>query len=117
MADALGIADLLVRAQAFGIDTHHLPIRDVSVPDRLPAVVVTVERVVAAARAGKTLVIHCRGGLGRSGLVAGCCLVAMGHPARDAIRLVRAARPGAVETTEQATYVETFATSWARRAR
>jgi hypothetical protein len=44
---------------------------------------------------GEDAVVHWWGGLGRAGTVAASCLVARGVPATDAIRIVRAARPGA----------------------
>ena len=47
------------------------------------------------------MVVHCRGGLGRSGLVAASVLVALGHPSGEAIRIVRVAREGALETPDQ----------------
>jgi ADP-ribosylglycohydrolase len=65
--------------------------------------------ILDAARAGANVIIHCRGGLGRSGLAAACCLVALGHSANDAIRAVRAARRGAIETEAQEAFVARFA--------
>jgi protein-tyrosine phosphatase len=47
------------------------------------------------------VVVHCRGGLGRSGLVAASVLVALGHPSGEAIRIVRVAREGALGTPDQ----------------
>jgi len=49
--------------------------------------------------------VHCRGGLGRSGMIAARMLVELGTPADEAIARVRSARPGAVETSEQVAYV------------
>ncbi len=59
---------------------------------------------------GKT-VVHCRGGLGRTGTVAASVLVALGHDDPDeAIRLVRSVRSErAVETPEREEYVRRFA--------
>jgi protein-tyrosine phosphatase len=53
-------------------------------------------------------VIHCRGGLGRSGTVAAACLVALGHGPAEAIERVRAARPGAVESRSQEEWVRSY---------
>jgi protein-tyrosine phosphatase len=107
----LGIADLFESAARHGIDTVHFPIPDGStpVPEEMPSFTELVEKIVGAARAGKTVVIHCRGGLGRTGTVAACCLVALGHGPADAVQSVRAVRPGAVETYGQERWVAAFA--------
>ena len=54
---------------------------------------------------GESVVVHCRGGLGRTGLVAARLLVELGESPVSALVRVRAARPGAVETVEQEKYV------------
>ena len=107
----LGIPDLFERAPAHGIEVAPFPIEDCCAPprDAMPRFAELVGRIVAAARAGKTVVIHCRGGLGRSGTVAAACLVALGHQPAMAVLEVRAARPGAVETHEQERWVEAYA--------
>jgi ADP-ribosyl-[dinitrogen reductase] hydrolase len=51
------------------------------------------------------LVIHCKGGLGRTGVVAARLLIELGETPNAALARVRAARPGAVETPEQEDYV------------
>ena len=54
---------------------------------------------------GFDVLIHCKGGLGRAGTVAARLLVELGEKSEDAIRKVRAARPGAIETREQERHV------------
>ena len=54
---------------------------------------------------GESVVVHCRGGLGRTGLIAVRLLVELGESPVSALVRVRAARPGAVETVEQEKYV------------
>lgn len=60
------------------------------------------------ARAGRHVVFHCRGGLGRAGTFAACALVVSGRTAEQAIAETRAARPGAIETDAQAAFVAAF---------
>jgi predicted protein tyrosine phosphatase len=102
--ELLGIPDLLERALAMGIDVRWFPIQDVSVPEpgRIDAFVELIDGVEAALHAGRTVVVHCRGGLGRSGTVAACLLLRRGLHAARAIAEVRAARPGAVEGPQAA---------------
>ncbi len=109
----LGIPDLFERATAHGIETVHFPIEDAGTPqpDAMPRFAEVISRIVGEVRAGRTAVIHCRGGLGRTGMVAASCLVALGREPADAIERVRRARPGAVETPEQERGVESFAKS------
>lgn len=93
--------------EARGMEWHHLPIRDVDVPDA------TFEthwlysglRLREHLRAGHKVLLHCRGGLGRSGTIAARLLVELGWSADAAIRAVRAQRPGALETRAQEAHV------------
>jgi ADP-ribosyl-[dinitrogen reductase] hydrolase len=50
-------------------------------------------------------VVHCKGGLGRAGTIAAKLFIELGHSPDDAVRRVRAARPGAIETPSQRDYV------------
>ena len=105
--ELLRVPDLGSRAQTLGLDWHHLPIMDVSVPGKVFET--RWERsgpiLLSAVRRGERIVVHCRGGLGRSGLVAARMLVELGVDPGEAIRRVRSARPGAIETSEQEAYV------------
>jgi hypothetical protein len=105
----LGIPGLLDVARRMHFRVLWFPIPDVTAPVDLPATAKLVGQVVDALTTGETVVVHCRGGLGRSGTIAACCLVARGRDPREAIALVRAARPGAVEIREQEKFVERFA--------
>jgi hypothetical protein len=106
----LQIDGLFERAPAYGIAVVRFPIRDVHPPRKgeMPQFCELVGLILDAARAGRTVVIHCRGGLGRTGTVAAACLVALGHAPAKAIARVRAARRGAVETREQEQWVEAY---------
>lgn len=50
---------------------------------------------------GESSVLHCRDGLGRTGLKAARLLVEIGHEASDAIARVRVVRRSTIETPAQ----------------
>jgi len=107
--EALQIRELRERAGDFGIKVLWSPIRDVSVPKSIDEFAPAVQTVVDALRAGETVVAHCMGGLGRTGLAAACVLVATTEltPA-ESITIVRRARPGAIQTCGQEEFVTLF---------
>ena len=85
----------------------HLPIRDMSVPDAaFGAKWATVSNLLCAQlRSGFNVLVHCKGGLGRAGIVASRILVDVGLDPSAALAAVRRVRPGAVETAAQERYV------------
>jgi len=106
---ALKIHDLRERVTTHGIEMLWYPIPDGSVPTSIEKLVEVVDRIVKALGKGQTVVIHCMGGLGRTGLVAAACLLATTDlTPREVIEIVRRARPGAVNEDGQEKYVETF---------
>jgi protein-tyrosine phosphatase len=106
---ALQIANLPDRVTTHGIDMLWYPIRDVSVPTSIEDFAEAVNRIVNALGEGRTVVIHCMGGLGRTGLVAAACLMATTElTPREAIGIVRQTRAGTIQTSEQERYIELF---------
>ncbi len=103
----LGLARLVAEASLRGVAVLRFPIRDGGTPPLGPSRFV-VDVALTLARAGQHVVFHCRGGLGRAGTLAACCLVAAGELPDEAIATVRKARPGAVETKAQELFVSQF---------
>lgn len=109
-----GIPELLEKDGYGGIEILRFAIRDMGVPQEAESeeFEAFVQEVVYRLEAGKNVVVHCRGGLGRTGTVAACVLVALGsHTADDAIGAVRKARRRTVQTEEQADFVRQFDTA------
>lgn len=107
--DWAGVSDLGARARATGLGFHHLPIPDQGTPT-LAEMVALNAQVRGWMDAGERVVLHCMGGLGRSGLVAATALVNAGLSPSAAIQEVRDTRdPRAVETQAQADFVHLFA--------
>lgn len=103
----LGVENLEQQVRDCEMDWLHLPIRDVDVPDqRFEETWVSVGDLLhTRLNQGDRILIHCRGGLGRTGLVAGRILVERGCEPQTAVRRVRAVRPHAIETLTQERYV------------
>src|SRR5574338_703084 len=100
------IADIGAR---LGLDVRRHPIPD----GRAPASLAQMDAILADVREGRRsgdVAVACMGGVGRTGTVASCALVAAGLGAREAIARVRAVRhPTAVETAAQERFVSAFA--------
>jgi protein-tyrosine phosphatase len=105
----LQIPDLLSEAQAQGMETRWFPIPDYGTPSSMQELIELVQFILVRAEQGQTIVIHCKAGLGRTGLVSAACLVALGCSVDGAFALVRKIRPGSVETPGQEAYVAEFA--------
>lgn len=75
------------RCQLLGIDPkeveyHNFPIRDRSLPESVDFVRKILDVLRDNEKRGRICAVHCRGGIGRTGLVVGCWLVESGV-ARD----------------------------------
>ena len=113
----LGIANLPDALDVHGIERLWLPIRDGSVPtpQQTDEAMALLRAVMDRLEDGHTVVVHCRAGQGRSGMVAAMVLAAMGATPSEAIARVRQVQARAVETVGQEAYVAEAATTWARR--
>jgi atypical dual specificity phosphatase len=103
--DELGVPLYLIAEHGF---TYlHLPVRDFH-PPTIEQAEQFVEFVQNQRSEGKAVVVHCRGGFGRTGTMLACYLAAEGKGARQAIEEVRRRRPGSIETEEQEDFVYAF---------
>lgn len=84
------------------------PITDAGVPKDRQKFALFVEDAVRRLQNKKRLLIHCSGGIGRTGTMACCILIALGLPEEDAEETVRKAisRP---ETGEQRSFIHWYA--------
>lgn len=60
-----------------------------------------VLEVTRKLREGENVIVHCLGGLGRTGMLIGCVLVELGLEPDEAMRVTRESRPGAIQTSGQ----------------
>lgn len=103
-----GVPDLVQAYGARGLGLRWLPVPDQGVgdPGDVGGLIAWIEgRLCDNAR----VLVHCLGGVGRSGMVVACLLKRRGLAADDAIAEVRRARsPRAVETAVQEAFVQAF---------
>ncbi len=92
---------LVERLSSEGIDWVHFPIRDFGAPDLAGGWPALSSRCATSLANGSRVFLHCRAGLGRSGMVALRLMVEAGEDPDQAIVRLREARPGAVETEAQ----------------
>lgn len=109
-ASELGLDDEAQQAQAKGLQFLQFPISDYGVPSLLEetsAFIVELDQVLST---GKNVGIHCRQGIGRSGLIASALLVRRGVGHEEAWERVARARGRSVpDTEEQREWVSAFA--------
>lgn len=95
------------------IEFTNLSVPDRSVPD-LRIIEELVREIQQNLVAGQGVAIHCRAGIGRSGLVASCVLIAQGVDAENSIATVSDARGVRTpDTQEQAEFIRNFRPSTA----
>lgn len=84
-----------------GFRVIHLPIADFSIPSP-QELMHAVNETIESAKGGRTVAIHCSGGIGRTGTFAACMAKKLFNlPGDQAIAWVRKYLRGAVETSEQ----------------
>jgi protein-tyrosine phosphatase len=101
--EQLRVARLGDSVRARSIQWLHLPIKDYHPPSALfeESWVTHGAHIRHLLRKGSDVVVHCKGGLGRAGMIAARLLVELGMPPEEAMNLVRAVRKGAIETIDQ----------------
>ena len=85
------------------------PFRDRDVPKSFSETLLLADGLVFRLRAGVDIAIHCRTGISRSGLIAGCVSVKIGMPFADAFTITIRGRDLKVpDTAVQAEWLKTF---------
>jgi len=94
-------------AESAGLQFISFPIPDRGVPASSNAALAMLRNLAQVLEEGKRVAVHCRQGIGRSGLIAAGALVAAGSSPEEALRVVSLARGLTIpETPEQRRWVE-----------
>ena len=107
---AIPIRRLRAASVRHAVHWRHWPIVDFNTPDAAFEDLWANEAgdVCAELAGGGKVLVHCRGGRGRSGLVAARLLIELGVSNEEAFAAVRAAEPLAMETAVQEAHVRGY---------
>ncbi len=106
----LDLASEAAAVRARGMKFISFPIPDQEIPTSATELAAALEAIEANLVAGKNALIHCRQGIGRSGMAAACLLVSKGLSPESAVARVSEARGLKVpETREQRQWIEQYA--------
>jgi protein-tyrosine phosphatase len=112
----LGLEEEQELCEAAGIEFRSLPIVDRGVPTSHAEAVAFLHRLDGALKGGANVAVHCRQGIGRSGLIAAGLLVESGMTPEAAVRRISDSRGIAIpETEEQRVWIDRLAATLAGR--
>ncbi len=89
---AMGLEEANVAAATAGLEFTRFPIGDYQVPAEAPVFIELVDSIADDLKEGRSVAVHCKGGVGRAGLAASSVLARLGLEASAAIARVSAAR-------------------------
>lgn len=108
-AQELGVTQEAALCGAQGITFLSHPIVDYGLP-QMGTFVDMIQQIKDHLKDGAHVIVHCKAGIGRSGMVAACVLVAFGETPTSAQKIVSVSRGTAIpDTVEQGAYIAAFA--------
>lgn len=106
----LGLEKEPTAVQRQGMKFVSFPIVDRQVPGSQSELTGVLEKLNADLTSGKNILIHCRQGVGRTGLVAACLLVTKGWDPAKAVEHISTSRGVPIpETKEQRRWIDHYA--------
>lgn len=111
----LGLRNESSELQKQGLEFSSFPIPDLLVPRSEAKLADVLDHVTHDLSAGTNVLIHCRQGIGRTGLIAACLLIKSGMSPGAAVDAASAARGMPVpETQEQRDWIERYAPAFTK---
>ena len=111
----LGLRDEAAEVRRHGLEFSSLPIPDRNVPASESKLTLALEDLDRKLLSGRNVLVHCRQGVGRTGLITACLLVKKGMSPGAAIEKISAARGVEIpETEEQREWIGHFAAALAK---
>jgi protein-tyrosine phosphatase len=107
----VAIPDFFLACSAHDLKTIWYPIPDMNAPKNTKSFRLLIEDIVSRLHKGEIMMVHCRGGIGRTGMVASCVLTALGVRPMTAIKRIRDTRPRTITRRCQVAFVRRFANS------
>ena len=105
-----GLQDEAQQVKVHGMKYVSFPIPDRQVPISESEVSAALEKLDADLSSGKNVLVHCRQGVGRTGLIAACLLITKGSSPESAVKDISLARGVTVpETSEQRRWIDHYA--------
>jgi hypothetical protein len=98
-ADELEISEEERVCVSRGICYHSFPIKDRGTPESEPRFFALADELAASVKEGSVVAVHCRAGIGRSGLLTGSVLLRLGVPASQVFTVLSRARGLSVPDT------------------
>ena len=104
------VAHIGVICEELGLEWYQLPIEDDCAPEQAFEAAFTDYKasILALLQAGKKVAIHCKGGSGRTGLMAAILMTQLGYSKTEAQALVQQLRPKTLCHPVHQSYFATF---------
>jgi protein-tyrosine phosphatase len=97
----VGLGDEKQLSEKYGMEFIHYPIPDRGLPASIQDYLAFTKRLYHEAAGGLNTVVHCRAGIGRTGIVAAGVLLYCGFEAKEAIKHISKLRGIEIPDTEE----------------
>lgn len=92
----------------YGFESLEYSIHDKWLPNSVESFMRVIDQIAHYLAEDKSVLVHCNGGRGRTGLIVAGCLIFIGHSSDEAIQIVRNARSGMLRNPAQEVFLHAF---------